>query len=160
MSPEVSRTVISEPGPINPNVDLDEVLHMIQENAQEVMFDMDKAGDILDHAYYEGLFDAYYHIRELLTDPKAWPLAKKTTSLIGDPSTYQVLENHMNEQTAVDIAEAILPETETVVTAVQSTPYFAIGVALGVTATAGAMYLVYRKKKANRETVVVAEPTV
>ena len=66
----------------------------------------------------------------------------------------------MNEQTAVDIAEAILPETETVVTAVQSTPYFAIGVALGVTATAGAMYLVYRKKKANRETVVVAEPTV
>lgn len=66
----------------------------------------------------------------------------------------------MNEQTAVDIAEAILPETETVATAVQHTPYFAAGVVLGVAAVSGAAYLVYRKKKANRETVVVAEPTV
>lgn len=66
----------------------------------------------------------------------------------------------MNEQTAVDIAEAILPETETVANSLQSALPFAAGVAVGAAAVTGAAYLVYRKKKANRAPVVVTEPTV
>lgn len=66
----------------------------------------------------------------------------------------------MNEQTAVDIAEAILPETETVANSLQSALPFAFGVAVGAAGVAGVAYLVVRRQNAKSAPVVVPEPTV
>ena len=52
----------------------------------------------------------------------------------------------MNEQTATDIAETIVPETAKVANTVQASVPFAIGVGVGVLAVVGGYKLYTRRK--------------
>lgn len=60
----------------------------------------------------------------------------------------------MNEQTATDLAENIVPATETVATTIKALPPFAIGVVAGAT-----LVVVGRRVYLKRKNRVVVEPT-
>lgn len=150
----MSKTEVPKPGPLLDKIDLEDLLETIQDNLEYVMGDMDKAGDMTDHVYYEGLYDAYYDIRSMITKP----LAEKTCTIVRDTHPFTPITGViMNEQTATDLAETIVPETATVATTIQSIPPFAIGVVAGGALVVAGYVVVTRRK--NRK-VVVTDATI
>lgn len=144
-------------GPVYDGVKAEDVLQDAYDDFSFAYADMDKCGDMEDHAYYAGRVDALWELIYGFTHTArdAEELAKKTAPIMTTINHTPIKEITMNDQTATDLAETVLPETVTVARTLQSTVPFAAGVVVGVTAVFGAAYIVKRRKNSR---VVVAQP--